>query len=402
VEKLISEFDLALYSRGIRYVASLSRLFSTSETPLVDSRFAEKLFCASTGADDLSRSDMSFDAVYDLDAGVGVKTFIATGPNSSKFEKVAEFTKLAPSLGGLSAIQLAIEVSRLRNLRVMSDASQLGIDLGRSFYHCLVRIPGKMFVHEEPYELIELSKVQLINANPSTITFTDGKAQYRFSLSKTVLFKRFELVTGANSKVIDTPVNDLIWKDVLGGNAGKLAEPIASPVELDLVSTRTSFVVLPLYTSSKAKGSYIAPRSGINQWNARGRKRKFGEAYIPVPMVVHKVAPNFFPSRDSKFRLKLPNGQIVSAKLCQANSKALMSDPNELICKWLFSAIDGTFAAAASRFDAGDHYVYSDLESIDRDSVLIRKVENEVWDFELELARLGSFESFITGELEPE
>lgn len=397
MEKLIAELDLDVYSRGMRYVATLSRLFSTSATPLVDSRFAEKLFCASTGAEDLSRSDMSFDALYDLDAGVGVKTFIATSANTSKFEKVAEFTKLGPTLAGRSAEDLAHEVARLRNLRVSSDAAQYGINISRSFYHCLIRIPAQMFIHEEPYELIDTENIHGIEENAGSVSFTDGIHEYRFSRSKTVLLKKFDLSSGKNSDLIDTPLNDAIWDTVLGESsqtnfAGEKSALHESAVAVEIPSEH---VVLPLYSFSKAKGKFVAERSGINQWNAGGRTRKFGEAYIPVPVAVHRKCPHFFPPRDQKFRLRLPNGKIVSAKLCQDNSKALMSDPNELICEWLFAAIDGDFKISKQRFGEIRPYDYQDLLSIDRDAVRISKSSNDLWDYELDMAVTGSFEEFI-------
>lgn len=395
MEKLISELDLELYSRGMRYAASLSRLFSTSPTPLVDSRFAEKIFCASTGAKDLSRSDMSFDALYDLDAGVGVKTFIAASPTSAKFEKVAEFTKLGPSLAGLSATELAMEVARLRNLRVMSDASQYGINLARSFYHCLIRVPGKMFAHEEPYELINMENIGSIEEKAGSVSFTDGKNQYRFSRSKTVLLKKFDLGTFMNTEPIETPVNDEIWQKILKPMGNSNLATTSSTISSTSEDVAEDFVVLPLYAFSKSKGKYVAEKSGINQWNAGGRKRKFGEAYIPVPSAVHQRRVGFFPPRDVKFRLRLPDGVVVSAKLCQDGSKALMSDPNEIICKWLFATLDGSFEIASDRINERRPYSYEDLLAIGRDSVRIVKRVGANWDYEIELAEVDEFENFI-------
>ena len=39
---------------------------------------------------------------------------------------------------------------------------------------------------------------------------------------------------------------------------------------------------IPLYGIQK-KEKFIFERSGLNQWNANGRKRDFGEIYIPIP-----------------------------------------------------------------------------------------------------------------------
>ena len=55
--------DEERYETLLRLVGSLSRLFSDNESPYVDSRFVERLFARTTGAKDLGRKDISFDAV---------------------------------------------------------------------------------------------------------------------------------------------------------------------------------------------------------------------------------------------------------------------------------------------------------------------------------------------------
>jgi hypothetical protein len=42
----------------------------------------------------------------------------------------------------------------------------------------------------------------------------------------------------------------------------------------------------------------VFERSGLNQWNARGRKRNESEVYIPIPKLIHDKFPNFFPGRQ--------------------------------------------------------------------------------------------------------
>lgn len=45
--------------------------------------------------------------------------------------------------------------------------------------------------------------------------------------------------------------------------------------------------------------------------------------------------PGFFPRRDQPFDLELPNGETIIAKVCQDQGKAIMSNPNKDLGKWL-------------------------------------------------------------------
>ena len=92
-------------------------------------------------------------------------------------------------------------------------------------------------------------------------------------------------------------------------------------------------VVLPLFATSM-RGE-VPLKSGLNQWNASGRPRDPDEVYIPIPQSVHDQDMGFFPERDQCFQLRLPNGNRLSAKVCQQGRKALMSNPNRALGHWL-------------------------------------------------------------------
>jgi hypothetical protein len=351
---------------------------------------------------------MSFDAIYDQTAGVGVKTFTASGRAVATFEKVAEFTRLGITLSSLAPDELVHEVSRLRNLRIQSDSEQYAIDLNRSFYHCLIRTPGSVFVHEEPYGLVNVRQIVLLRSSANSINFTDGQNDYRFSRSKSVLMKKFKLNAGKNSPSMSANVAEGIWERILepsfevreiSTKSKQLSQEHHAAPKTSAFDENLEFVILPLYSTSSQRGKYIPERSGINQWNANGRKRKFGEAYIPVPRAIHSALPGFFPARNTKFRLALPDGSIVVAKICQDGGKALMSDPNENICRWLFAALDGSFATASERFETSRSYEYGDLEAIGRDSVKISKSNKGRVDYYLELAEIDSYEEFLEIEM---
>jgi hypothetical protein len=395
--------DEVFYSELLKAVGTYSRLFSESQTPFFHSRFVEKLYARASGAEDLSRKDMSFDAKnLTSNAGVGVKTFIANNLTGSKKEKIAEFPKNA-GLGDfkdLTSSQLALKVSELRNLRVKSDAAEYGINLDTSIYHCLIRIPGKCMAHEEPYSLIDLAKIRPVDRhlNPSKVWvsgkgstyFTDGNAHYSFNGAKSVLMKRFDFKQGVNGAPVPIAISEDIFESILQNTLIDSLQ--VSGIEMKMALKTEPFVVLPLY-STRGDSKTVAEKSGINQWMAGGRERKFGEAYIPIPAKIHTMFPDFFPNRDVVFATDLPNGTSIQTKVCQDGRKALMSNPNKALCEWLYHLIDGDLAVAEKRFSSGSPYTYQDLEAVGKDSVKISKIGK--LHYKLEMMNLGSFEDFL-------
>ena len=410
--------DIERYTRLLQAVASMSRLYSDNTIPYVDSRFVEKLFVETTGAKDLSRSDKSFDALLSPDIGVGIKTFLSASGNSKR-EKVAEFTSFANNgeFEGLSPGELAVKAASFRNNRVLSDANELAIDMEKSIYHCLVRTGSGAIVHEEPYMLVDLTNLKPTDRSGNIqkkwqaigkgVFFTDGFSNYNFNGSKNVLFKEFKFESGAG--IIELPIFadifDRITKWFDGGmpqaikvsdDAGKELVMIDSP---EYGRPGIDYVVLPLY-SVRTGLKEVAEKSGINQWNAGGRLRKFGEAYIPIPIEVHRRCPGFFPARDTKFPMLLPNSAAtVPGKVCQESSKALMSDPNTVLGNWIMKVLrpslnDTDFLRAPTPADKP--FVFSDLLAIGKDSVIVRKtIDKSITNFSLEFAPLGSYEEFV-------
>jgi len=404
--KSFSEIDLDRYSKLLVFAGRLSKLFSDSDIPLIDYRFVEKAFVAVTQSRDLSRKDISYDAAMEDGAGVGVKTFAFSAKTGHKIEKVAEFTKDAKlgAFAGLPPEAMASVVADLRNARLGSDAAEVSISLDESFYHCLLRVDGGVLVHEERMLPINLDNIRPLSPQgkalsrfPTTHTdhvrFNDGVKDYTFNRSKNTLSQKFRLGSGFTSEKIPLSVVTNIWDLLLAGELDDLMNIVK---EVTVVESRLDdYVVLPLYSTKSSIVKMVPAKSGINQWNAGGRARSFGEAYIPIPRLIHKLRPGFFPPRDAKFELFLPSGEIVSAKVCQDGSKALMSDPNTLLCHWLFSTIDGDYSYAQSRLTRKMPYTYDDLVRVGKDSVRIRKLDDSGDRFELEFAPLGSFEEFI-------
>ena len=396
--------DLGTYAPAIQKVGALSKLFSDAATPLIHPRFIERLYVQNTLATDLSRTDISYDAKQDEQFGIGIKTFVANLNAKHKLEKVAEFTADANrgDFQNLSTEDFAHLVATRRNLRVSRDAINHNLDAVASIYHCLVRVPGGCFVLEEPYELIDednLSPVDKFGTalknwpkNSLNPAFTDGTSFYSFNTAKSVLMKRFVLQPSDKrcvSPFIEVKIDSDPLASLLELTFNRLSEPIST------TQMTQDQIVLPLYATKSSLEKYVQEKSGINQWNAAGRVRVFGEAYIPVPARAKSVRPGFFPPRDTPFKLQLPNGKTIEAKICQDDDKALMANPNKNLIDWLYEVLDGSLAEAEKRFHESRPYSYQDLELLGKDSVLIRKLNGNLTEYAIDLMPLGSYEEFL-------
>ena len=417
----LRDIELERYEDYLKLVSSLSGLFSDSDRPLINYRTAEKLFCLLSGASDVGRSDCSFDASISQNAaGIGVKTFTAPNSKHRTMQKVAEFSRdqHLTETSGLWGHELARKISELRNTRISTDAKERALAISQSYYHCVVRLPSGVIVHEEPYELVNISSLKPLTpkgkpakawptARTKTTHFTDGKNRYTFHAGKNTLFKEFDLAKGFTSKVIPVVIIEDVFTKLMTLLGSERSGFMASNKNIDLrgllatmdEAPSEDFVVLPLFSSrSKPGAREVAPRSGINQWNARGRTRTFGESYIPVPSEIRVLFPDFFPAKDQKFVLRLPNGKTVKAKICQADGKALMAAPNKDLLEWLFDVIDGDMSIAEKRLQEARPYTYADLAAIGKDSVRIRKLDGKKLIYSVEFDELGAYDAFLDGE----
>ncbi len=412
---LSDAFDFRTYSRYLGAVGALSDLFSDNDTPLINSRTAERLFVYLSGARDLARKDNSFDAALGS-RGVGVKTFTCVSRNSTSMQKIAEFSNLhdRESFRGLSARDLVQQVSVLRNHRLQSNAQQYGIALETSFYHCLVRIPDGILIHETRMLPINLSSIKPLGStgkpldrwpnkidSSAAIHFTDGHKHYSFHLGKSVLSMRFNMSEDWTSDLIRVKLIPQVFEFLLrvvpapgrlkSDSSGLL---IQRPSAIPRPEAPES-IVLPLYSP---KSREIAPRSGLNQWLANGskRRRSFGELYVPLPRMVHSIAPGFLPPANTSFRASLSNGMLISVKVCQQGGKALMSNPNSDLGRWIATAIDGSQAEAELRFRKRHGYSYRDLVGMGSDCLVISKTsDSEIYT--IEFGPVGGFEDFVDG-----
>ena len=355
------------YIDSLSIIGSLSNLFSDSKVPYLYYRIAEKVFCNTFQANDLSRGDIALDAAKD-NIGIGLKTFLKNNDNT--LQKVAEFNKDRYLYENKSPKDIISTIADLRNNRILF-AENLS-NVGNSYYHCVTRAENRFYIYEEPMDYIDTRNIQDIKKKQNSIWFNDGLHEYNFNISKSTLLKRFkthQYMEEFEVKIFDNPLEKIYQCFHENKNL------------LEIKNSIVDTVYLPLY----GKNRIVSKKSGLNQWNASGRKRDSNEIYIPIPAKVHKYSPNFFPPRDKPFLLHLPNGKILDVKVCQDNSKALMSNPNKALGKWLLRDV--------LRLKEGELLTYEKLQVIGIDSIQIDKIDNN--NYKINFVSLGRFEEYL-------
>ena len=362
----------------LKIIGSLSGLYSDSEAPFLHYRTTENLFCKAFMANNLSRGDTSADASKD-GVGFGIKTFLNNNGNS--FQKVAEFNKDYRVFSSLPVKERIIKIAGLRNERI--EATKRIHGLSDIVYHCITRDSKHIFVFETPMDKVDITSIKDITADEDdkSIKFNDGKSDYNFNVTKSTLLKRFK----TENVLMDIEV------DILN-DPFEILEKLFADIQKDLVFSNIKeqeHVFLPLYSKTKSRGRFVAEKSGLNQWNAGGRKRDYDEVYIPIPSWIHKEYADFFPPRDTPFELRLPNKKSLKVKLCQDGSKALMSDPNKALGEWLLRDV--------MALDEGELLTVNRLDEIGLDSVVIYKIDDST--FEIDFTKTGSFDNFKENKL---
>lgn len=360
------------YLKLLGAVSKLSGLFSESSTPFINYRVAENIFCKSFGANNLARSDTAFDADYNS-IGIGLKTFVCNGDSST--EKVAEFNSLSQELKKYQGKDLAIKLAESRNNRI--NLANRVYNITDSLYHIVARKDSELVLYETDYDTIDVMNINSIKATKASLKFEDGKNLYSFNYSKSTLFRKF--ITPSNSfnfpiEIIEDPYTLLL--DLFNDKSFK--------VSTDRLVKGVNYVVLPLY-SNKSGEKHIYEKSGLNQWNALGRKRNPGELYISIPAKIHAKYPNFFPNRDKEFFLKVPTNEVFEAKLCQENSKALMTNPNKALSDWLLRRV--------LKLQEGELATMEKLDALGFDSVIIIKTSDG--NYKIDIMKTDSYKEFM-------
>lgn len=268
-----------------------------------------------------------------------------------------------------------MKLAEYRNERI--DLANRLYNINSSLYHIVARKDNELVLFETDYDKIDINNINSVKKSSASLQFEDGKNLYRFNYSKSTLFRKFYIPEQAYHvpiDIIEDPYNLLL----------ELFENKDLKPAKDKLVRGKNYVVLPLY-GIKKKQKFVFEKSGLNQWNAGGRKRDFGEVYIPIPINIHNHFPDFFPARDELFELKIPTGEKFSAKVCQDNSKALMTNPNKALSDWLLRKI--------FEVKEGELLTIEKMNELGFDSVIIEKLDDA--NYKIDVLPTDSYEKFI-------
>jgi DNA-directed RNA polymerase subunit L len=353
------------YEHWLKTFGSLSKLFSESEKPYLEYRLVENLFCNIFGAKNVSRSDLAIDAIYENSStgllGINIKTFVY---RPIAREKIAEFNAHHAQFTELLDKERIIRIAQLRNQRL--QFVQENYQLSKLLYHCVVRNQNQIEINEYQINFIQTDNITVTEQTESSINFTDSHQSYSFVNAKSTLYTYFDCqkpLHRFNVQIVDNPFAE--FEKHFG------QQPLLQKIFLPLYSTRSHIKEVPV-------------RSGLNQWNASGRERHYDEAYIPIPLWIHRVFKNFFPPIDKPFTLHLPDNRSILVKVCQDGGKALMSNPNKLLGEWLLRGF--------MKISYGQLVTYDLLKAVGVDSVIIEKYDDET--FGIDFAPIDAYENF--------
>jgi len=371
------------YIKLLKIMGGLSHLFSDSTSPYLYYRGHENLFCETFKAKNLSRGDVSYDAVKD-GVGIGLKTFLNN--NGRTFQKVAEFNSDSNIIRELdNDYDVIYKIAQLRNKRIKTTQNMTNTHT--SIYHLITREPGKMNIVETPMHVIDIDSIKIDKKqSKNTIKFTDHYNEYSFSQSKNTLMQRFDT---REEKVIREFSVDILE------NPFKLLESLQTNIIVSETDQpeEENFIILPLYS---IRDNEVPKKSGLNQWNAGGRKRHPNEVYIPIPAWIHDVFDDFFvyaknrknrgesAKNSPSFYVELPSGYKMKCKVAQAGGKALMSDPNKDLGKWILRKV--------LNLREGKLVTMEMLKEIGVDSIKLTKKDDE--NYLLDFVEAGSFSDF--------
>ncbi len=367
------------YKKMLSIIGNLTELFSESDCPYLPYRAHENIFCKYFEAENLARMDCSADAKKDR-IGIGLKTWMGQDD-----QKVAEFGRLRETFAGLSGIDLVRKIAEYRNERIRVTKNLHGIDT--MIYHIVKRVPRAMQILEHSFEYINVDNLSLIpnRGNVNNTYFTDGRHTYHFSISKNTLYMIFEnmhLLDTFEVEIMDDPYGflmNLMHGEIEAEQEDRMPEIVQCGDMQQLPQ-----ICLRLYSTKSDRTKFVAEKSGLNQWNAGGRRRNPNEVYIPYPAEDRERTLGFFPDRDTVFELKMPDGSVIPAKVCQQDNKAIMSNPNKILGEWLLRNV--------FELEEGTLLTYEMLQRFGIDSVIFTK--HAELKYSVDFAEIGTYEHF--------
>lgn len=407
------------YIKYLQIYGSLSNLFRQKHgdlIPYLDSKYQETLFARVFECENVDIGNTPHDILSVLGndrIGIGIKTWMGSGPS---FQKVMQLKRYKDEFYGCKDDELVHKISSKKNEKMIMDYNRLGLSEDKNIYHYITRDKGRFNIAECAYPLIDLDKITNIDKTNTSISWSDGNKEYRFTFADSQIWQKFDN-SRKDTRLLKTFEVEIISDpfDFLFNAYEKLGTTISRGNESDIFE-----VYLPLYSYRTKE---VEEKSGLNAWNSApknkgsNRPRPLNEVYIPIPKEFHDKYPDFFiknifeyerkrrscNSRKDKpelrFYLILPNGKKIPSLVTQDNMKGLQSGSRtELdekgkpigqaaLGQWLLVDVLGLKERTLVTREW--------LEKKGTDSVRIWRKKDDYENFYIDFAEYGSFEKFM-------
>lgn len=420
------------YVQFLSMYGALSNLFRQKHTNLIphlDSKFQETIYAKIFASENVDIGNTPHDVLSvfgDERIGIGIKTWMNSRPSYQKVMQIKAYQNDLNEYHANNDMEgLALSVSKIKNERLESDYKRLGLKEGNNIYHYVTRDAGQFVINECSYPLVDLQNIRIIDPKPTSLSWTDGLKDYRYTFADSQIWQRFDsekkdtlVLNSFNVDILKNPFDFLLqaYLELLEGKGEK--------AELDIVE-----VFLPLYSYSLGK---VGLKSGLNAWNAAPKNknsntpRPLNEVYIPVPIDFHRKCPRFFtrdedmldlwerregiPRGENKpevrFYLQLPNGEKIPSLLTGDFMKNLQS--GSMIERDMDGKLIGQSALGqwllVDVLGLKDRVVVTRewLRKKGTDSVRLWRKKDDFETIHIDFAPIGSFEAFMADEPLPE
>lgn len=410
------------YVAFLQMYGALSGMFNqkSNETgrPYLDSKFQETIYARCFNSEDVDIGNTPHDilSIFGNDRiGIGIKTWLSSKKSYQKVMQLKSYKdKIDPLLKENKKEELAYTLSKIKNDKMRTDYKRLGLSENKNIYHYVTRDEGKMLIQETSYPLIEENKVRPVELTDKSFKFTDGVKDYKYTFGDSQIWMLF------GEGVRDTTVIDEVSVNILSDPFGFMKNAFEFKEQNDfIIPQKDDSVYLPLYSY---RDKIVPERSGLNAWNGKSKNkgsnmpRPEGEAYIPIPKIFWKKNPHWFGKdinmldyNDFKRRtgkssieinLHMPDGSILPALIAQENFKALQTNPQSKLGKWILNVLGIKKPICKDPSKPSKNIVTMDLfYKKGFDSVkLWREDPNKLRDIWIDFAPLGSFEKYINDE----
>lgn len=368
------------YKKFLQVYGSLSNLFRQKHgepIPYLDSKFQETIYARVFSSENVDIGNTPHDilSVFGSERiGIGLKTWMNSTPS---YQKVMQLKRYKDDIMAQehNPYDMVYVISSIKNERMKSDYNRLGLDENSNIYHYITRDAGSLVIQECTYPLIELDKITNINRTDSSITWTDGIKNYKFTFGDSQIWQYFgdsrdsTILDKITVEIMEDPFTFLVKAyESLGPSSSEIGRKILSKAFMSSGNDTIAFPLdkdasdnivecfLPLYSF---RSKEVEQKSGLNAWNAAPKNplnptpRPLNEVYIPIPREFHNRYPDFFVKNifefekmqseykgerkfkpEIRFTLVLPNGREIPALVTQDQHKGLQSgsldeiDPN--------------------------------------------------------------------------